>query len=596
MSDQVIRMKVQSDSSQAQSDNAKLLARLDKLEDSYERSGKASVKATRASAKSYDALQREMKEAQAELRKLELGSKEFETQKKKVDELATSMNRAKQQFASGNAAAIKSTGVVSMFTSKIAGVGTALAGTIGVAAGLQKILDEIRDDRERARFAAATFEDALPSLIQTVGGEDRAKAKAFTETKAASLGIKPAELAQLLTSAISGGAKDLADASDKIASTLKVTARDPAASNELIGTASDFARASGGGLDFEQALGNLLQSQSQFRVVGLQQLASNFGPAIGSLTAAGKKLEGLSVERSLELGAVLSQLGNDTTGAQTATAARSLFAKLDDFTAKASQKIDGEDVNVAADAVARFNTAGTLDERLGLLRQNEGIRKQFIETAGTDASAKSIIELARGSGRVTKLEKQAEAAITGAAGAAATFKEVANTVKLGAPIAEFGRRQEAAGEALEVSKTFDQRQAAAYRAIDDVIDRTDQGGALVVDFLADPGLKKIFEVGQLLNREGGPRTPEQDAIRFLELNVKPDATTPAEQKFLADTIANLRDQEKTFQEINAARAAQEHADAQAARLRQARAMEAMARRRGPAPAPVEQPPAAANVP
>ncbi len=93
-----VNIAVSTQTGAAEGNLTKLESKIEALEAAMKDTGIASVKAARDAEGSFNQLEKELKQNEAALRKLTIGSKEFDAQKVKVDNLRKSLAGAKGEL------------------------------------------------------------------------------------------------------------------------------------------------------------------------------------------------------------------------------------------------------------------------------------------------------------------------------------------------------------------------------------------------------------------------------------------------------------------------------------------------------------------
>lgn len=422
--------------------------KLDKQEKQLQKIGTTSKKSADMAAGSFNRLETELKENERALKNMTRGTAEFARQKRKVDALRASLTKAKGEITSAGS---RMSGV---FSTGIGKLGTMVAGMASFQAIVSAVVGEL-EKVKRLKLDAAdttrTLEQALADLGQNVGAEQIAPAREMILREAPRLGTTQEGLGNLLGIAISAGAKDLQEAMEISAATLKLTVGDASKAAALVGGTLDVASL-GGSKNFEGALGQLLQVQSQVRSTNLPEFAANIGPGLAAATAKGQNQDGLTTERSLEIASVISQVLKDQTGSNTATALRQFVTRLDQFVPKSSAKLkDGSQATVAGETISAFQQTRSIDERILLMRENEGLRQQFLAKQKEGIGKVAVGEfLGGGDGRALKLDQKASAAIDSIDKAQGFFTNLSDTTKRETAQLQAERKSEAAAKTAEV--------------------------------------------------------------------------------------------------------------------------------------------------
>jgi len=419
-------------------DNKAVLAALEKAQQQnlrYEATIKkiqgASTKAGEAGAKSFAAMEKELRDNEAALKRMNIGTAEFERQRVKVDRLKESLRANKAALAGNTAAARAAAPAVNRFIGKIAGIAAGLLSVRAIATTLQRELEKLREVRLQSGRQERTFQESLAEIGQNIGGEQIAPARALIEQNAPLLKTTPEGLANLMGIAISAGAKDLKEALEVSSAALELTVGDASKAQELVGTSLDLTRAAQSE-NFRGALGQLLQTQSQVRSTDLKEFARNIGPALAAGSATRANQDALSTERTLEVAAVFSKILSDQTGAVTGTGVRQFVAKLDQFTPQLKDTLKDKSVaTVSPEVLAQFRATRGFDERVELLRQNEGLARQFLDQQKEGQAKTAVAEFVLGSDTALELEALAKQAITSMDEAEATFDRLKDGIDAG---------------------------------------------------------------------------------------------------------------------------------------------------------------------
>lgn len=441
-------------------DDAQLLKSLDmivdklqKVEKQAKKTADISGKGADATAGSFNALEYELKQNEAALKKMVIGSADFTAQKAKVDALRKSYDAAKQGVVGHNQQASRLQTLAGGATAKLAGLA---AGMLSVHGAVQAISEEL-NKIERNRLAAAgterTFEQALADIGQNIGGENIGAARTLIREQAPQLGVTQEGLANLLGTAISAGANDLKEAMSVTTTALKATVGDADKANALIGGALDIASLAQS-KNYEGALGQLLQVQSQVRSTTLSEFAANIGPAVAAATAQGQNVEGLSTERALEISAVVSQILKDQTGSNTATTVRQFVTRMDSFMPELEKVLeDGGKATLTQEQITAFAGERSFDARVQMMREVPALALQFLETQREGVGKTAVREIVQGTERTLLFEAKAVASIDSLDKAAAKFDTLIDNVNQATPVLRAERRAQANVEAFRTGGT-----------------------------------------------------------------------------------------------------------------------------------------------
>jgi len=450
-------------------DVAKLQQRVEQLAKSFTAQNKEANKGAKAARGSYAALEKELRDNIKALKQMEVGSKAFDIQRAKVNKLERSLASAKGQMKAGTTAAQGLRSAASGAVSQIVGIA---AGVAGVQAAITAVVGELEKAKNlelKASRQELTLEAALADIGLNVGGDQISAAREMIESNAQGLGTTQEGLANLLGVAISAGAKDLTEAMEVSSAALQMNAGDAGAAATFVGSALDIASLSESD-NFEGALGQVAQVQSQVRSVNAAEFFQNIGPALAAATADRTNVEGVTTERALEISSVFSQVLKDFTGANTATAVRQFVTRLDSFTPELTRTLkDGTAANLTADQIKKFKAAGTVDERVDLFRGNEALRRQFLDQQKEGIGKGAISEFIEGTDRALKTEAKAAAAITSLDDGVQSFTGLVAGVEAATGLLRADRTSAANIEALQTNTTGAQSQGAVRKLLNDTL-------------------------------------------------------------------------------------------------------------------------------
>lgn len=531
----------------------KMTAILDKISGSLDRQEKQIQKLSDTGkrggdvmAGSFNKLEQELKDAESAMRKMEMGTRAFADQKAKVDALRSSVADAKGQLAS------TSGGIAEGLTSAAGKIGMMVAGVFSMEKAVQAVLFELekaKQIRMDAADTAMTYEQALGSMAMNVGAGNTLTAKEMIDTNAQSLKVDRAGLANLMASAISGGAKDLNEALKLASSTLKVTGGDATKAAPLMSGMLSLA-ATTGNRNFTAALGQLSQFQEAARGEDLATSINNMSTALAAANTKGERIGPLGAERTLELASVMSQVLQDPRMAVTGTAMRQMVTKLDVFSAGTKMKLDDGTVSkLSKEQADAFNKLGTFDERLAAMRANPEIGRQFLSTIENSEGKVAIRQLVQGGQAVQDLEKQAAKIVTPLKEAEQAYKDIVDVVQLVTPTVQSSAAGEANLQSLQLS---DQRAqvGAVQKQFETLIDNIDLPG---IDMLNASGLKMAVNA-----QIGRSQTPIEDLASFAESLTRPQTAsgmpnelqvTGADAQSLLDFAAQARETNRLLQRM-----------------------------------------------
>lgn len=473
-----IEITLLADSDGAASAVERLERKVEELSKSNQQMARESSRAAKFVEGSYAQLQAELKENEKALKGMRVGSEEFVAQKAKVDELRNSLENANQSI---EASAGRVSGIFSSGLGKLAQLAAGMASFQLVATAVVEELEKAKQLRIDAGRTTQTFEQAIADIGLNVGAEALPETRRVIEQTSQELGVDQTGLANVIGVAISAGASDLAEAVDVSAAAMKLTAGDTQKAVALVGGALDVASLAQS-KNFEGALGQIAQVQSQVRSTDASQFAANIGGAIAAVTAKQSNVESLTTERGFELASVISQILKDQTGANTATALRDLTTKVDAFQAVKSD-------TVSADVAAQFNQAGTLDARIAVIRSDEALQAQFLGKLENSLSKIAIKEIVQGSDRAKEFDAKASATITGIDQATGQFQGLAVAIAAETANVRAARQAEVNIAASQISSPRGV-EGTVVEIVEKTLDKVNLSG---LDMLARKGLNAEFE-------------------------------------------------------------------------------------------------------
>lgn len=434
-----------------------LLATIQKIDSKIERQEKLMQKLTDTSKKGADAaagsfnkLEHELKQNEAALKELQIGTKAFADQKKKVDDLRGAFNGAKNAMAT-NQSALSSLG------------NSAIAKLAGMAAGMSafKMLleatiaefEKASEVRLKASATMQSIEGAISEMAINIGHENVGEARAMIEENSPKMGVSQEGLANLLAAGISGGAEDLNESLKLAGDALKLTGGDAQKAMPIMSGTLTMA-ATTGNRDFQSVLGQMSQFQKAARGEDLATSIANMSTAMAAANTKGERIDALGSERTLEMSAVISQLLQDKDMSVTGTTMRQMFSKMDSFIPKTEATLDdGTKSNLAAKDVEDFNKLGTMDERMGAMRANPELAKQFLSTIEENQGKSAVRQLVTGDANALKWEQSVEKTVTTEADAKNAFLGLTEV------IAENSRNLQAANQSKAADQVTDPKLA-----------------------------------------------------------------------------------------------------------------------------------------
>ena len=403
----------------------KIDAKIERQEKMMQKLSDTSKKGADAAAGSFNKLEQELKQNEAALGNLQIGTKAFAEQKKKVDELRASLNGAKQAMAS-NQSVLGSLGTTAI--TKMAGLAAGMAGFKMVLEAAIAELEKAQQVRLKASETMQSVEGAIAEMALNIGADNVGKARGMIEQNAPQMGVTQEGLASMLAAGISGGAKDLDEALKLSSATLKLTAGDAQKAIPIMSGMLTMA-ATTGNRDFESTLGQLSQFQEAARGEDLSVSINNMATAMAAANTKGERIQALGGERTLEMASVMSQLLQDKDMSVTGTTLRQMFSKMDAFIPKTSATLDdGTKSKLSPQDVEAFSKLGTMDDRVQAMRQNPEIAKQFLSTIEENQGKSAVRQIVKGDQKALDLEAAAAAIVTSQEGAKKDFDALVTVI------------------------------------------------------------------------------------------------------------------------------------------------------------------------
>jgi hypothetical protein len=403
----------------------KIDAKIERQEKMMQKLSDTSKKGADAAAGSFNKLEQELKQNEAALGNLQIGTKAFAEQKKKVDELRASLNGAKQAMAS-NQSVLGSLGTTAI--TKMAGLAAGMAGFKMVLEAAIAELEKAQQVRLKASETMQSVEGAIAEMALNIGADNVGKARGMIERNAPQMGVTQEGLASMLAAGISGGAKDLDEALKLSSATLKLTAGDAQKAIPIMSGMLTMA-ATTGNRDFESTLGQLSQFQEAARGEDLSVSINNMATAMAAANTRGERIQALGGERTLEMASVMSQLLQDKDMSVTGTTLRQMFSKMDAFIPKTSATLDdGTKSKLSPQDVEAFSKLGTMDDRVQAMRQNPEIAKQFLSTIEENQGKSAVRQIVKGDQKALDLEAAAAAIVTSQEGAKKDFDALVTVI------------------------------------------------------------------------------------------------------------------------------------------------------------------------
>ncbi len=472
MSDEKIEVEWIATAQQMLTTIQKVDARLEKQEKAMQKLGTTSKKSADDAAGSFNRLEQELKDNEAALKKMAIGTKAFDDQRKKVDALRTSLKNAKGEMTRLGG---ETGGVLSGAVAKVGALAAGMISFQTVVTAVTEELAKVRQLKLDAATTTRTLEQALADVGQNIGGAAVPEARKMILEQSPKLGVTQEGLADILGVAISAGAKDLEEAMSLASAALKLTVGDAAKARALVGGTLDVASL-GGSKNFEGALGQLLQTQSQVRSTNLSEFSANIGPGLAAATADLSQQKGVSTERALEIASVISQVIKDQTGSNTATTMRMMFTRMGGFVPEKEKKLDdGGKAKVTREQIQEFRSLKTFDERLKMMQDVPAIGQQFLETQRESIGKVAIAEIIQRSQRAVAFEEKAKQNITGIDAAKGFFDELQKV--LASETAQLAVERKAQGNiaVAEVAGTRD-LEGTVLKIVEDTLSKVNLSG------------------------------------------------------------------------------------------------------------------------
>ncbi|MFO0979688.1 MAG: hypothetical protein U0996_25035 [Planctomycetaceae bacterium] len=273
---------------------------------------------------------------------------------------------------------------------------------------------------------------------------------------------------------------------------------------------------------------------------------NNIGPGIAAATAQGMHQNGVSTERALEISAVIGQIIKDPTGANTATTMRQLFTRMDSFAPELSKKLDdGGTANVDQATIDKFMATRDFDARLQMMRENQGLALQFLETQRESIGKTAVREILIQSDRAKEFEDKAKKRITDPAGALGEFDKLAGAVDAVTGVVRADRRSAANIAERQVTGVAAEA-GQAKKIFDETIAQVNLPGP---DFIAER-----VERGLAMTRASGSKRPAEAYARSLEDMLNPELrATPIvgeDAEFIRRQAAELRKMQADMDHMN----------------------------------------------
>jgi len=442
----------------------KIDAKIERQEKMMQKLTDTSKKGADAAAGSFNKLEQELKQNEVALGNLQIGTKAFADQKKKVDELRASLSGAKQAMAS-NQSVLGSLGTTAI--TKMAGLAAGMAGFKMVLEAAIAELERAQQVRLKASATMQSVEGAIAEMALNIGADNVGKARGMIEQNAPQMGVTQEGLASMLAAGISGGAKDLDEALQLSSATLKLTAGDAQKAIPIMSGMLTMA-ATTGNRDFESTLGQLSQFQEAARGEDLSVSINNMATAMAAANTKGERIQALGGERTLEMASVMSQLLQDKDMSVTGTTMRQMFTKMDSFIPKTSATLDdGTKSKLTAQQVEEFSKLGTMDDRVQAMRANPEIAKQFLSTIEENQGKSAVRQIVNGTDKAKELEAAAAAIVTSQEGAKKDFDALVTVIAENTKNLQAANKSKAADQVTDAKTALEGSIIEAFnRAVD----------------------------------------------------------------------------------------------------------------------------------
>ncbi len=547
-----INIAVSTQTGAAEGNLTKLESKIEALEAAMKDTGVASVKAARDAEGSFNQLEKELKQNEAALRKMALGSKEFDAQKVKVDGLRKSLAGAKGEL---KGVADQQGMIAQAGSSAIGDIKSMAMQFMTVQAVVQAIsaeLEHVSQLKLEAAGTKRTLEQSVADMALNLPNEDVGKAREMVVQNAPKLGATQEGLADLMATAMSGGAKNLSEALEVSAATLKSTAGDANKAKALLEGSLDITALSGSN-NFQGAIGQMIQLQAQSPGSDMRVFATNVASGLAAATADGSNMKGMSTERAFEMTAVISNLLRDRTGANSATALRQFASKMDSFNPEKSKTLtDGSVVTLSDEQISKFKGANSFDERLAVVQQDKALQQQFLGGIEESIGKTAIREIVGKSERATGFEQSAAAGITGIDAATKDFQGKVEAINAETTLLTADRKHAAVIQKAEV--TGGRAEAGQVeKMVQDTIDKMNLSG---LDSETQGTVRNRLRIGAMQGANpldtGITALEEAKQQRKIFGFIPGGGQVSEEDKRLADeTIQILRDMKAAIERQNA---------------------------------------------
>lgn len=363
-------LKAQADALNQQLKDGKITA------EQYKASFEGIAKETDAARAELQKLQAQVKEDSEDFKKAAVISGVYEDKTKQVARAIAELNRMRDKgalsasahakaVAAENAKLTEGVKAGSSFSTVLGETATKMAAAAAGAASLMAAVNLLKSEYEallekqgRSKGATISLAAEQESLLMNLAGEDAGAVTGKIRGLSRKTGVNEADLTRAVNEALGARAdRSLEDILNAAEGATKIRKFAPQELAGLTGATIDTQKQTG--LGTNQALGFLMQLQSQARTATLSSLAKNFTPAVGSMMQLG-------TDRSTAGGilAAMSHGMGDMTGEQTATSGIRLVEQMREY--------------------GRLNGGLNVNQTLQKLQTDEAFRTQFMKpkTAG----------------------------------------------------------------------------------------------------------------------------------------------------------------------------------------------------------------------
>ena len=448
----------------------RLNSKFDKQEKALQKLATTSKKTAEGAAGSFNKLEQEFKDNEKALKKLQVGTKAFAAQKRKVDDLRTSLGKMKGELRGDVAQQSGAAAMVNSFTAAISGTVVTILGVGTIVASLKSDLENIARKRENERLAEVDFGRVMASkTISNLAEGERSAVKPLALNLADELGLPAGGVLETIGNLKSVGAEDIIEAGTVFREAAKAFPQDLAASS-AIARAAFIEMAATGNRNAREVIGGVIQAQA----VSLAQSPEAFANAFGANIASAVAVQGLTPERAKEQAAIFSVF-EPKSPQVAADAQRSFLAQMDRFVPEQKKTLrTGEKREVALTDIATFLAADSTG-RQAMLQSNESLRKQFV--AGLQETGRGAItrRLAPGVDDAKTISR-IQAGITDEAGAEEQLGRQQSDAATAAAFAIAQGQREAQKQTTEIrSSSKEKLTAELEKTMGDVVERTRTG-------------------------------------------------------------------------------------------------------------------------